>query len=70
VVGIGLILVKKFPPVPCIDGQKVCVELEHILNRHSRGEETKAGDLQRMLGVRPSCAQTRLRKDEDLASLH
>ncbi len=35
----------------------------------SGGEETEAGDQQRTPGIRPSCARTRLRKDEDLASL-
>ena len=32
-VGSGLILDDLVPPVPCVDGQKVCVELEHILRR-------------------------------------
>ena len=35
----------------------------------SGGEETEAGDQQLAPGIGPSCAQTRLRKDEDLASL-
>ena len=35
----------------------------------SGGEETEAGDQQHTTGIRPSCAQARLRKDEDLASL-